>query len=338
MALIEVEKLTKSFRNFKRKEGLRGALVNLFYREYESILAVDEISFQIEPGELVGYIGPNGAGKSTTIKMLTGILVPTSGNIRVDQFIPYRQRHEYTRHIGVVFGQRTQLWWDIAVIESFKLLRKVYRVPMPLFEERLDRFKELLDIGPLLHMPVRKLSLGQRMRCDLVASLLHSPKILFLDEPTIGLDVLGRLRIREFLAEMNRELGTTMILTTHDLDEIEKLCRRVLLIDHGKLLYDGPLEGLRAKYSPDRRIIFQLSPTNRDSLEKLERVMRTNGVVEWKELEPLRWEATFRKDRIGPAEIIEQVVRNVTVHDISIEEPTIEEVVSRIYSEGLGDF
>jgi len=335
MALIEVEQLTKVFRNFKRKEGLGGALINLFHRNYESVRAVDGISFEIDRGELVGYIGPNGAGKSTTVKMLTGILVPTSGRVEVDRFVPYRQRHEYTRTIGVVFGQRTQLWWDIAVIESFKLLRKVYRVPGPLFEERLELFRRLLDLDPLLHMPVRKLSLGQRMRCDLVASLLHHPRVLFLDEPTIGLDVVARLNIREFLGQINRELGTTMILTTHDLAEIEKLCQRVLIIDHGRILYDGSLEGLREKYSRDRRIIFQLSESR--PLDELQGAVQGNGRVEWRQPEPHRLEAIFRRDLIGPAEIIGRVIQYAAVHDITIEEPSIEEIVRRIYSEGKVD-
>lgn len=335
MALIEVEQLSKTFRNFKRKEGLGGALVNLFYRDYETIRAVDAISFQIQPGELVGYIGPNGAGKSTTIKMLTGILVPTSGQIQVGRFVPYRNRREYTRHIGVVFGQRTQLWWDIAVIESFKLLRKVYQVPQPLFDERLKQMKEMLDVEPLLNMPVRKLSLGQRMRCDLVASLLHNPKILFLDEPTIGLDVVGRMRIREFLGQANEQFGTTMILTTHDLDEIEKLCRRVLIIDHGRILYDGSLDGLRGRYSRDRRITFQLS--GGFALERLQGEGDSEGDVEWSESGPLRLQARFQRDRVRPAEVIARAIQHAPVHDITIEEPSIEEIVSRIYSEGRVD-
>jgi ABC-2 type transport system ATP-binding protein len=335
MALIEVENLSKDFRTFKRKEGLTGALINLVHRDYEQVRAVDNISFQIEPGELIGYIGPNGAGKSTTIKMLTGILIPTSGRIQVDRFVPWRQRREYTRHIGVVFGQRTQLWWDIAVVEAFKLLRKIYQVPGPLFEQRLERFKDLLEIGPLLPMPVRKLSLGQRMRCDLVASLLHNPQILFLDEPTIGLDVVGRMRIREFLGQINRDLGTTMILTTHDLDEIEKLCRRVMIIDHGKILYDGALQGLRERYSRDRRITFQMSDDY--SLPRIQSETDFEGAVEWKQIDSVRLQATFRRDRLRPAELIARVIQCAPVHDIAIEEQEIEEIVSQIYSDGRVD-
>ena len=304
MAIIEAEKLTKIYRNVKRKQGLKGALVNLFYREYEEIKAVDDISFQITAGELIGYIGPNGAGKSTTIKMLTGILIPTSGSLQVNGFTPHRQRHEYTKHIGVVFGQRTQLWWDIPVIESFKLLRKVYQIHLPEFEERLAQFVELLELQSLLNTAVRKLSLGQRMRCDLVASMLHNPKILFLDEPTIGLDVIGKLRIREFLEKINREIGITMILTTHDLKEIEELCERLMIIDHGKILYDGGITGLRDRYSLDRSIIFQLTETV--SPEFLQKEFNFNGTVRWENLDPVRLKITFSKDQLNPGQIIEK--------------------------------
>ena len=332
MPLIQVDGLSKVYRTFKRKEGVGGAILNLFHRRYEKVIAVDNISFQIEPGELIGYIGPNGAGKSTTIKMLTGILVPTSGQIRVDRFIPYKERKDYTRHIGVVFGQRTQLWWDIAVVESFKLLRKVYQVPQADFDRRMITFNKVLDIEPLLNLPVRKLSLGQRMRCDLVASLLHNPRVLFLDEPTIGLDVIGRLSIRDFLGQINREYGTTIILTTHDLGEIEKLCNRVMIIDHGRILYDDSLDRLRQKYSLDRRIIFQLSETF--SLDLLKQRVPTNGAVTWEQPEPMRLKAVFRRDRISAAEVIGQVLHLTPVHDITIEEPSIEEIVGRIYSDG----
>lgn len=328
--MIEVEHLTKVYRSFKRKEGLKGALVNLFYRDYESVQAVDDVSFTINPGELVGYIGPNGAGKSTTIKMLTGILIPTSGQVRVNGFIPYRERYEYTRHIGVVFGQRTQLWWDIPVQESFRLLRKVYQIDEKDFRDRLSMFIELLDLGPLLPIPVRKLSLGQRMRCDLVASMLHHPKVLFLDEPTIGLDVVGKLRIREFLAKINREFGVTMILTTHDLREIEELCQRLLIVDKGKIIYDGDIEGLRMKYTLDRRIVFQLN--DNIDFDELQSACAFNGSVRSEVMDPLSLKVTFQRDSYSPADIIERVLKNAPVHDITIEEPSIEDIIGRIYS------
>jgi ABC-2 type transport system ATP-binding protein len=334
MALIEVENLSKDFRTFKRKEGLTGALINLVHRDYEQVRAVDNISFQIEPGELVGYIGPNGAGKSTTIKMLTGILIPTSGRIQVDRFVPWRQRgsipatSEWSSDSAPNSGGNR----GGGVVQAFK---EGLSGPEPLFEQRMERFKDLLEIGPLLPMPVRKLSLGQRMRCDLVARLLHNPRILFLDEPTIGLDVVGRMRIREFLGQINRDLGTTMILTTHDLDEIEKLCKRVLIIDHGNILYDGALQELRERYSRDRRITFQMSDDY--SLPRIQSETDFGGAVEWKQIDSIRLQATFRRDRLRPAELIARVIQCAPVHDIAIEEQEIEEIVSQIYSDGRVD-
>lgn len=252
MALIEARGLTKEFKIFRRREGVAGAFRDLFWREYKSLKAVDGIDFLVNRGEMVGYIGANGAGKSTTIKMLTGILVPTSGTVAVDGYIPYKDREVYTRKIGVVFGQRSQLWWDIAVIESFKLLRRIYDVSSDDFTRRLKMFDDILELNSFLHLPVRKLSLGQRMRCDLAAALLHNPAILFLDEPTIGLDVLAKAKIREFLKEINSEYQTTVILTTHDLGDIEALCPRVAIIDKGTMLYDGSVENLYLQWGHDK--------------------------------------------------------------------------------------
>ncbi len=331
MALIEVENLNKVYKNFKRKEGLKGALINLFYREHDEIRAVDDISFSINSGELVGYIGPNGAGKSTTIKMLTGILIPTSGRLVVNNLIPYKQRYDYTKQIGVVFGQRTQLWWDIPVIESFKLLRKIYQIPKDIYDDRLSKFKDLLDLDPILNIPVRKLSLGQRMRCDLVASLLHNPSVLFLDEPTIGLDIIGKLSIRQFLEKINRELGITIILTTHDLKEIEALCKRLITIDHGKILYDGDIDGLRNRYTLDRSITFQL--LENFDFDNLKEKLNFNSDVKLEKLDQLRLKINFSNESLNPAKIIENVIKEIEVNDIAIEEPSIEEIVGRIYSE-----
>src|SRR5579863_6481946 len=237
--IIEVAELSKEFRTFRRRPGVMGALQNLFVREYVTVHAVDRVSFTIEPGEMVGYIGANGAGKSTTIKVLTGILVPTSGRVIANGFVPYRDRRRYTRSLGVVFGQRTQLWWDIAVIESFKLIKEIYQIPDADYRRRLDVFCDILGLKDYLATPVRKLSLGERMRCDLAASLLHNPPLLFLDEPTIGLDVVAKEHIREFLKEINRTERTTVLLTTHDLSDIEELSQRILIIDKGKILFDG---------------------------------------------------------------------------------------------------
>jgi ABC-2 type transport system ATP-binding protein len=257
MNAIEVRSLRKEFTVQKNREGLKGAFRDLWKREYRQITAVKDISFTIPRGEICGYIGENGAGKSTTIKMLTGILVPTSGELRVNGYVPYKEREQFVRGIGVVFGQRSQLWWDIGVIESFRLLRKVYRVPEREFQQRLDELVERLQLGELLSRPVRKLSLGQRMRCELAASLLHNPSILFLDEPTIGLDIVVKTEIREFLKELNRKHETTILLTTHDLQDIEALCSRVIMLDDGRIIYDGGLEELKAKWGKGKEVHLQ---------------------------------------------------------------------------------
>jgi ABC-2 type transport system ATP-binding protein len=254
--IIKVEQLTKVYRSSQRREGLGGAVLDLFQRQHRDIRAVDGISFGIARGEMVGYIGANGAGKSTTIKMMTGILTPTSGTMSLNGLDPRKNRYAHARQIGVVFGQRTQLWWDLAVIEAFHLLQKIYEIPQPVYRQRLDRFIEVLDIGEQLHQPVRKLSLGQRMKCDLCASLLHNPPLLFLDEPTIGLDVAVKERIRRFIREVNREEQSTVLLTTHDLTDIEELCLRLIIIDAGKILYDGPTAEIKERFGRRRRVVL----------------------------------------------------------------------------------
>jgi ABC-2 type transport system ATP-binding protein len=240
--IIKTQQLKKHFKVYRHHRGFIGALRGLFSREYRLIRAVDGISFDIDRGELVGYIGPNGAGKSTTIKMLTGLLVPTSGSLLVDGRIPWKERRDHVAKIGAVFGQRTTLWWDLPVVDSLELLRHMYNIPADRFRENLRDFRSLLEMDPFMETPVRSLSLGQRMRADLCASLLHDPQLLFLDEPTIGLDVVAKERIRQFILHINKQLGTTVLLTTHDLSDVEKLCKRVMIIDHGRLLYDGGLD------------------------------------------------------------------------------------------------
>jgi len=276
MPIIEVNELVKNFRTFRRRSGLWGSFKDLVNRKYEIVKAVDHISFSVEPGEMVGYIGANGAGKSTTIKMLTGILVPTSGSISVQGLVPYKKRYQHVRQIGVVFGQRTQLWWDIAVIEALRLLQKIYEIPQADFEARLQKFEEVLGIADLLNIPVRKLSLGQRMRCDLAASLLHNPPVLFLDEPTIGLDIAVKSSIRDFIKEINREYNTTVILTTHDLSDIEHLCRRVIMIDHGQLIYDGDLKSLKDRAVGTRRLLVDFIPHIAPTAELQQKLLVTN--------------------------------------------------------------
>ncbi len=244
---IRARGLTRYFRRPLSRPGLAGAFLDLFSRRHETVRAVDGLDLEVEPGEVVGYIGPNGAGKSTTIKLFTGILVPTAGEIQVNGFVPWRERRRFVRTIGAVFGQRTQLWWDIAARESFRLLARIYELEETDFRAQLGLLAEVLDLEPLLPVPVRKLSLGQRMRCELAAALLHRPSLLFLDEPTIGLDVLAKEAVRDFLREMNRRQGTTIFLTTHDLGDIEAVCRRAVVLDRGRIVYDGSVSGLRAQ-------------------------------------------------------------------------------------------
>ena len=328
--IIEVRELTKEFRTFRRREGVLGALQNLFVREYVTVRAVDRVSFTIQPGEMVGYIGANGAGKSTTIKMLTGILVPTGGLVISYGYVPYRERRRYTKHLGVVFGQRTQLWWDIAVIESFKLLKEIYGVSEADYRRRLDKFAEILNVKEYLHTPVRKLSLGERMRCDLAASLLHNPPLLFLDEPTIGLDVVAKDHIREFLKEVNRTEGTTVLLTTHDLSDIEELCKRIIIIDKGRVLFDGQLAAMRGRLAKYNQVKFFLK--DRGQVPRL-RQIATDG-ISCERVDELTYLLRFDRNQHSSAEVIRDIVNQLEVRDIFIEEEPIEDVVKRIYLSG----
>ncbi|PYI50636.1 ABC transporter ATP-binding protein [Paenibacillus flagellatus] len=331
---IKVQKLRKQFQVQKSREGLKGALRDLFKREYTTVTAVKDISFAIPKGEICGYIGENGAGKSTTIKMLTGILVPTSGEIEVGGFVPYKEREKFVRRIGVVFGQRSQLWWDIGVIESFQLLRKVYRVGEKEYKLRLDELTERLQLGDLLNRPVRKLSLGQRMRCELAASLLHNPDILFLDEPTIGLDIVVKTEIREFLKSMNRRYGTTILLTTHDLQDIEALCSRVIMLDDGNIIYDGNLDELKTRWGKGRELSFRLqTPVALDDLERL-----TEGLgVAWSKENDLTAKAWVPFEAAPVSVVLSRVVGAIEVGDVSILEPNTDDIVREIYKAGSAE-
>ena len=328
--MIEVEELRKSFWVSRRPEGFAGSIRGLVSRAGHEVQAVDGISFAIAPGEMVGYIGPNGAGKSTTIKMLTGILVPTSGNVTVAGLVPWERRRELAAQIGVVFGQRTQLWWDLPLIESLTLLQHVYGVPAARFDENLTFFREILDLDPFLDTPVRQLSLGQRMRGDLVAALLHEPPLLYLDEPTIGLDVVARARIREVLLEINRERGVTVLLTTHDMADIAQLCQRMMIIDRGALLYDGSVEAIRDRYGLERTLVVDL-----DGSEKADGRLDIPGTVDIQQEGPRHW-LRFRRDESTAAEIIAAVTERYRIRDLTLEEPEIEGIVRRIY-EGEGE-
>ena len=309
---------------------MKGAIQNLFVREHLTVRAVDHISFAINPGEMVGYIGANGAGKSTTIKVLTGILVPSSGRVISNGYVPYRDRRRYTKHIGVVFGQRTQLWWDIAVIESFKLLKELYEVPEQDYRRRLDFFCEILNLKDYLHTPVRKLSLGERMRCDLAASLLHNPPLLFLDEPTIGLDVVAKDRIREFLKEVNRSQGTTVLLTTHDLSDIEELSKRIIIIDKGHILFDGDLQTMKKRLAKYNQVKFFLK--DRSQTARLAQIT-SNGIA-CERVDELTYLMRFDRDEHSTAEVIRNLVNQLQVRDIFVEEEPIEDIVKRIYLSG----
>lgn len=327
--MIRVEDLHKSYWVRRHYRGAGGALRNLVTRDGTEVRAVDGISFEVAEGQIVGYVGPNGAGKSTTIKMLTGILVPSSGNVVVDGKTPWRQRRELAARIGVVFGQRTQLWWDLPLIESLELLQHVYRVPSQRFQENLTNFRQVLDLDEFLNTPVRQLSLGQRMRGDLAAALLHDPPILYLDEPTIGLDVVAKARIREFLLEINRERGVTVLLTTHDMSDISRLCRRMMVIDHGKLLYDGGVEALRDRMGAERTLVIDLDPRE-DERGPLE----VEGATEVRADGPRRW-LRFQRDEVTAAELIARTTARYRIQDLTLEEPEIESIVRRIYEEGM---
>lgn len=246
--MIELRDISKTFRVARRNAGFSEAAKALFHREYHEIHALDSVSFTVETGEMVGYIGPNGAGKSSTIKVMSGILTPDSGTCVIDGLTPWKKRREHAKRIGVVFGQRSQLWWDVPVADSFELIRDIYEIDGAEYQRNLDEMTELLELADIMRTPARQLSLGQRMRCEIAASLLHSPSILFLDEPTIGLDAVSKLAVRAFIKELNARRKTTVLLTTHDMNDIEALCARVILIGRGKILFDGPFGGLRARY------------------------------------------------------------------------------------------
>jgi len=323
MPQIVVENLSKSFRVAVREPGLRAALGSLVSPRFRVLRALDGMSFALEAGELCGYIGPNGAGKSTTIKVLAGILVPDPGSrVEVDGRVPWEDRPAHVSRLGVVFGQRSQLWWDLPVRESFSLLRYIYRVPRARHERSLAALVALLDLGELLDVPARQLSLGQRMRCDLAAALLHEPRLLFLDEPTIGLDAGNKVRIRDFIRSINRERGVTVILTTHDMDDIEALCRRVLVIGEGRVLCDGTLAALRAQVSRERHLILHLSD---------ERTVVEDPDVRLIERRGAEVRLAFDPGRVVPSALIARLTASYEVRDLFVEDPPIDTIIQRLY-------
>ena len=326
MSLITVRDLRKEFKVYQHRSGFLGAVRNLASSAYSVVKAVDGISLEVAEGQVIGYVGPNGAGKSTTIKMLTGILVPTSGEIDVGGLIPYKERKENARRMGVVFGQRTQLWWDLPVIESFQLLQRIYRIPPEVYRRNIEIFQDLLNIGEFINTPVRKLSLGQRMRSDLAASLLHDPPILYLDEPTIGLDVVAKQRVREFLKQINKERKTTIILTTHDLSDVEKLCDRMMIIDHGRIIYDGTVEDIKQRYGKKRRLVVDLAGDYSElAIPGAESVQRADHRA---------W-IQFDRDKVSASQLIAEISRKYEIMDLTVEEPEIESIVAKIYEDGM---
>lgn len=324
--IISARNLTKTFWRNTQRKGMVGAMRGLVDRGGVEVRAVDNISFDIAPGEIVGCIGPNGAGKSTTIKMLTGVLTPSSGDLNVAGFTPWNERRQLARRIGVVFGQRTQLWWDLPLSESLELLQFIYRVPADRFKQNYAMATEVLDLDPFLATPVRQLSLGQRMRGDLAAALLHEPQILYLDEPTIGLDMVAKTRIREFLSELNASSGVTILLTTHDLADIERLCKRIVVIDHGRIVHDGDLTQLRADFSSTRRLIvdFDATPTITGGFDDPSlAIAQQDGP---------RVKVSFDRTLHSAPEILTMMGAYGSIRDMSIEDPGIEEVIRHLYA------
>ena len=323
MSQIELEQVCKSFTLRKRQKGWLGAVRGAFTRDTQTIRAVDNVSFTVDEGELVGYIGPNGAGKSTTIKMMSGILTPDSGRVSVMGRVPWRERVRHVASIGVVFGQRSQLWWDTPVIDSFELLRDIYRVSPTDYRRRLDDLTALLDATSLLNTPVRQLSLGQRMKCEFIGALLHGPRILFLDEPTIGLDAVTKLALRDFLIDLNRREGVTMLLTTHDMDDVEALCRRVMVIGKGRLLFSGGMDALRARYAPHRIIRARLA----EDRAQLDLIGAQSVTLNGRDAL-----ITFLPEKMPAEQMIARLAAACPLADLTVEAPDIDHLVAEMYA------
>ncbi len=326
MSFIEVDQVEKTFRVSKRRKGLAGLAANLVHPKYEYRKAVEDMNFSIEEGEMVGFIGPNGAGKSTMIKMLSGILHPDEGQIMVDGYIPYKQRKAYVGNIGVVFGQKSQLQWDLPPIDTFELLRYIYKIPRGQYKDRLEHYVEMLEMQSFLEQPVRQLSLGQRMRADIVAALLHAPRIVFFDEPTIGVDVVGKETIRNFIRELNETEGITMIFTTHDMQDIEKTCKRLIIIDEGQKIYDGSLVGIREHFTTMRQIDVEF--------ERFTRVEPITDVT-MEQLDERKVRFRFENKKVEINDLMFRLLNQYQVADLQVSEPEIESIIRRIYQGDL---
>ena len=320
--IISVSNLKKFFKVYKKEPGLTGSIKSLFHRKYEEVKAVDDISFEIEEGELVGFIGPNGAGKTTTLKCLSGLLYPTAGEVSVLGFNPWERKHDFLKQISLVMGQKNQLWWDLPAIETFILNKEIYEIPKKQYEETLDELVELLEVKDILKVQVRKLSLGQRMKCELIAALLHSPKVLFLDEPTIGLDVVAQKKMRDFIKEYNRRYKATILLTSHYTGDVKELCRRVLIVDKGKLVFDGPLSQITQKYADHKLISVILAQ------EVEEKVIKSLGEI--KEFSFPKLVYFVKRDEVS--KIAGKILENLPVADLNIEEPAIEDIIRELFT------
>lgn len=321
--MIEFQQINKTYRVAKRQAGMGNAVKAFFHREYETVHALNDVNFTIQDGEMVGYIGPNGAGKSTTIKIMCGILTPDDGKCVIDGRIPYRDRVAHVRNIGVVFGQRSQLWWDVPVIDSFELIRDIYRVDDSTYQKNVRELSELLDLGEILKTPARNLSLGQRMRCEIAGSLLHNPRLLFLDEPTIGLDAVSKIAVRKFIKRLNEEKGTTIVLTTHDMQDIEALTERILLIGRGKILLDGSLTELRKHTSDSKTMVIQYRGTAPALREGMEQIQSGEGQMTIR----------FSPARIPASEAIAYFAAHTELLDVSVADISTEEMVAALYKE-----
>ena len=324
MSFIEVKNISKTFKVAKRGSGLKNGIKSFFKREYITIDAASDISFELNKGEIVGYIGPNGAGKSTTIKILSGILIPDSGTVKVDGLVPWLDRKKYVSNIGVVFGQRSQLWWDIPAIDTFDLLRDMYNLNDEDYQKTKNELITMLKIEDIVKIPVRQLSLGQRMRCEIAASLLHKPKILFLDEPTIGLDAVSKKIVRDFIKRINKEENTTVILTTHDMSDIEALAKRIILIGKGKILYDGTLQKLKNKYGNNKSVII----TTKNKLTSLNK----KGIISHQKTE-LGYEFIVDINYLTISELLKYLSSKIEIEDVEIDNVNIDDVILKTYEE-----
>lgn len=329
--IIEMKNVTKEFKVLNRREGLKGSIKDLFSRNYKTVRAVDNISVNIEQGEIVGYLGPNGAGKSTTIKMMTGVLEPTSGQILIGGNVPYKNRTKNAQEIGVVFGQRSQLWWALPLVESFRILKDIYQISDENYNSMMKLYQSLVDIEPLLHKPVRQMSLGQRTLSDILAAFLHDPKIVFLDEPTIGLDVSMKAKIRTLIHALNKEKKTTVILTTHDMGDVDALCRRIIIIDKGKMLYDNDIEHLKGFFGSYRTLKIRIDGDLKHQAELIQKEVPDFSVSaddEWISI-------LVDEDKEKVIDVLTTLQHSHDIRDMQLEEISTEEVIKKIYEDGV---